>query len=70
MKQIGDEELAVIAEVARMYYIEGMSQLDIANMLFFSKAKTALNIFLICNKDMRVSYQLFHNSFWRNTIFP
>ena len=41
MKQIGDEELAVIAEVARMYYIEGMSQLDIANMLFFSKAKVS-----------------------------
>ena len=39
MKQYGDEELSVIAEIARMYYVEGMSQIDIANMLFFSKAK-------------------------------
>lgn len=41
MKQIDDEELAVIAEIARMYYVEGMSQLEIANMLFFSKAKVS-----------------------------
>lgn len=41
MRQVGDEELAVIAEIARMYYIEGLSQLDIANMLFFSKAKVS-----------------------------
>ena len=41
MRQIGEEELAVIAEIARMYYVEGMSQLDIANMLFFSKAKVS-----------------------------
>ena len=41
MKQYGDEELSVIAEIARMYYVEGMSQIDIANMLFFSKAKVS-----------------------------
>ena len=41
MRQIDDEELAVIAEIARMYYVEGMSQLEIANMLFFSKAKVS-----------------------------
>jgi len=41
MRQIGEEELAVIAEIARMYYVEGMSQLEIANMLFFSKAKVS-----------------------------
>ena len=41
MRQMDDEELAVIAEIARMYYVEGMSQLDIANMLFFSKAKVS-----------------------------
>lgn len=41
MKQLGPEELAVIAEIARMYYVEGMSQLEIANMLFFSKAKVS-----------------------------
>ena len=39
MRQMDDDELAVIAEVARMYYVEGMSQMDIADMLFFSKAK-------------------------------
>ena len=37
MRQMDEEELAVIAEVARMYYVEGMSQLDIANILYFSK---------------------------------
>lgn len=36
MRQLDEGELAVIAEVARMYYIEGMSQLEIANILFFS----------------------------------
>lgn len=41
MRQIEEEELAVIAEIARMYYVEGMSQLEIANMLFFSKAKVS-----------------------------
>ena len=41
MKRIGDDELAVIAEIARMYYMEGLSQQDIANMLFFSKAKVS-----------------------------
>ena len=41
MRQLDEEELAVIAEVARMYYVEGMSQLDIANILFFSKAKVS-----------------------------
>lgn len=41
MKRIGEDELAVIAEIARMYYVEGMSQLEIAHMLFFSKAKVS-----------------------------
>ena len=41
MKQYGDEELSVIAEIARMYYVEGISQIEIANMLFFSKAKVS-----------------------------
>ena len=41
MRQMDEEELAVIAEVARMYYVEGMSQADIADMLFFSKAKVS-----------------------------
>lgn len=41
MKRIGDDEWAVIAEIARMYYMEGLSQQDIANMLFFSKAKVS-----------------------------
>ena len=41
MKRIGEDELAVIAEIARMYYVEGLSQLEIANMLFFSKAKVS-----------------------------
>lgn len=41
MRQLGEEELAVIAEIARMYYVEGMSQLEIAQMLFFSKAKVS-----------------------------
>ena len=39
MKQYGDEELSVIAEIARMYYVEGMSQIDIANTLFVSRGK-------------------------------
>lgn len=41
MKRIDEDELAVIAEIARMYYVEDMSQLDIANMLFLSKAKVS-----------------------------
>lgn len=41
MRQIGEEEFSLIAEIARMYYIEGLSQLEIANILFFSKAKVS-----------------------------
>lgn len=41
MKRIGDDEWAVIAEISRMYYVEGMSQQTIADMLFFSKAKVS-----------------------------
>ncbi len=41
MKHYGDEELSVIAEIARMYYIEGMTQLEISEMLYFSKAKVS-----------------------------
>ena len=40
MKRADEEELAVIAEIARMYYVEGMSQQEIANMLFFSKRRS------------------------------
>lgn len=41
MKRFGDDEWAVIAEIARMYYVEGRSQQEIANQLFFSKAKVS-----------------------------
>lgn len=41
MKRFGDDEWAVIAEIARMYYVEGRSQQEIANLLFFSKAKVS-----------------------------
>ncbi len=41
MKQYEEDELSVIAEIARMYYVEGMSQLEIAELLFFSKAKVS-----------------------------
>ena len=41
MKRFGDDEWAVVAEIARMYYVEGRSQQEIANQLFFSKAKVS-----------------------------
>ena len=41
MRQFEEDELSVIAEIARMYYVEGMSQLEIAELLFFSKAKVS-----------------------------
>ncbi|MDD3251336.1 MAG: sugar-binding transcriptional regulator [Lachnospiraceae bacterium] len=41
MRQYEDNELSVIAEIARMYYVEGLSQLEIAHLLFFSKAKVS-----------------------------
>jgi len=41
MRQFEEDELSVIAEIARMYYVEGMSQLEIADLLFFSKAKVS-----------------------------
>ena len=41
MRKIDEDELAIIAEIARMYYIEGMSQLEISNLLFLSKPKVS-----------------------------
>lgn len=41
MRRIGKEELSVIAEIARMYYVEGMSQRRIADILYFSGAKVS-----------------------------
>lgn len=41
MRKTGEDELSMIAEIARMYYVEGLSQQEIANMLFFSKAKVS-----------------------------
>lgn len=57
MRQMDEEELAVIAEVARMYYIEGMSQLDIANILFFSKAKVSRAL-RIAREEHIVEFQI------------
>lgn len=61
MRQMDEEELAVIAEVARMYYIEGMSQLDIANILFFSKAKVSRALRIAREKhivEFQINYPL------------
>ena len=52
-----DDELAVIAEVARMYYVEGMSQMDIADMLFFSKAKVSRAL-RIAREEHIVEFQI------------
>ena len=57
MRQMDEEELALIAEVARMYYIEGMSQLDIANILFFSKAKVSRALRIAREKNI-VEFQI------------
>ena len=57
MRQLDEEELAVIAEVARMYYVEGMSQLDIANILFFSKAKVSRALRIAREKNI-VEFQI------------
>lgn len=57
MRQMDEEELAVIAEIARMYYIEEMSQLDIANMLFFSKAKVSRAL-RIAREEHIVEFQI------------
>lgn len=57
MRQMDEEELAVIAEVARMYYIEGMSQLEIANVLYFSKAKVSRAL-RIAREEHIVEYQI------------
>ncbi len=52
-----DDELSVIAEVARMYYVEGMSQMDIADMLFFSKAKVSRAL-RIAREEHIVEFQI------------
>ncbi len=57
MRQLDEGELAVIAEVARMYYIEGMSQLEIANILFFSKAKVSRAL-RIAREEHIVEFQI------------
>ena len=57
MRQMDEEELAVIAEVARMYYIEGMSQLEIANILYFSKAKVSRAL-RIAREEHIVEFQI------------
>ncbi len=57
MRQMDEEELAVIAEVARMYYVEGMSQSDIADMLFFSKAKVSRSLRL-AREEHIVEFQI------------
>ena len=57
MRQMDEEELAVIAEVARMYYVEGMSQADIADMLFFSKAKVSRAL-RIAREEHIVEFQI------------
>ena len=57
MRQMDEEELAVIAEVARMYYVEGMSQLDIANILYFSKAKVSRAL-RIAREEHIVEFQI------------
>ena len=57
MKRADEEELAVIAEIARMYYVEGMSQQEIANMLFFSKAKVSRAL-KIAREEKIVEFQI------------
>ena len=70
MKQYGDEELSVIAEIARMYYVEGMSQIDIANMLFFSKAKVSRALRIAREENIvefHINYPLKRSISWRRS---
>ncbi len=61
MRQNGEDELAVIAEIARMYYVEGMTQLEIAESLYFSKAKVSRALHAAREKNIvefRINYPL------------
>lgn len=41
MARSSDEEMMIISEIARLYYIEGLSQVEIAESLFMSKARVS-----------------------------
>lgn len=61
MRRIDDDDLTVIAEIARMYYIEGMTQLEIAELLYFSKAKVSRALQTAREKNIiefRINYPL------------
>lgn len=61
MNYLNEDELSVIAEIARMYYIEGISQQEIGNMLFFSKAKVSRALKLAREQNIvefRIKYPL------------
>lgn len=61
MKSNQDDDLAIIAEIARMYYIEGMRQQEIGEALYFSKAKVSRALKFARDKkiiEFQVNYPL------------
>lgn len=61
MMKSNQDDLAMAAEIARMYYIEGMSQQEIGETLYFSKAKVSRALKLAREKkiiEFQINYPL------------
>lgn len=61
MAKSNQDELAMVAEIARMYYVEGMSQQEIGERLFFSKAKVSRALKIAREKkiiEFQINYPL------------
>ncbi|MCC8140365.1 MAG: sugar-binding transcriptional regulator [Lachnospiraceae bacterium] len=71
MKRNGEEDLEVIAEIARMYYLEGMTQAEIARMFYFSKAKVSRALQTAREKNIvefRINYPLKRSRMLENEL--